>query len=124
MDTNSSNELSKEDKELLEEKMKVLRKARCAEIEKLLLRTSKLSTTEYLGLLYEIQKNFSAYLAMMSIAGDFRNCGAASTIIERVHYLIDSAETKVEREKPKETDDILEGLLFTLPKYNEALRDN
>jgi len=99
IDTKNLNELSAEEAKILEEKMIFLRKARRAELEKLLVRTSALTSAEYLELLEEIRKNFTAYLAMMSVSGDFKNCGAASTIIERVHWLIDSAEKKT---APKE----------------------
>ena len=73
------------------------KKSRLKELDELLVNSRKLSTPEYVALLKEIQKNFTVHLAKNSLNGLMRDSAAITTALERLHYLIDSAETKGEK---------------------------
>lgn len=70
------------------------RKKRIAELEEIIARKDRLSDKEYLELLHEIRKNYSAKLAISSVQSTTTGTGAVVNIIDKVHWLIDSIDTK------------------------------
>lgn len=71
-----------------------IRKARLADLEKLLGSAKHISQEEYVRLLREIRHNYTVLMAMRSVTGTTTDTGAYMAIVEKVHYLIDSSEGK------------------------------
>ena len=68
------------------------------ELQELLADSKELTAVEYLSLLKQIQKNYTIKLAIASITDVMTQALSHLSIIEKVHYLIDSAEPKAEAE--------------------------
>lgn len=75
-------------------------KDRKRELEDLINRKKRLTADEYLEILYELQKNATIRLLLLTIQGTTRETGCWLNIMDKVHWLIDSAEKKG-GEKPR-----------------------
>lgn len=70
------------------------RHARILELEQRLANPDPLSKEEYIGLLKEIQKNYTIQLTLNSVSGKNKGVGAALTVVDKIHYLVKSIEDK------------------------------
>lgn len=70
------------------------REQKIANLDAMIDRQGSLTDEEYLALLQEIRKNYTARLAQISLTTSNSGTGACINIIEKVHWLIDSVETK------------------------------
>ena len=77
-------------------------KKRFFELENLLGNKPYLTHDEYLASLKEIQANYTIALQMRSVIGNVKDTGALTNIIDKVHWLIDSMETKTSVNKDNE----------------------
>ena len=75
---------------------KNFKEAKINSLSELLYSEKKLSTEEYVSLLKEIRKNYTIRLLMLSHEHLMMEKGMSATmnIVEKVHYLVDSVETK------------------------------
>lgn len=79
---------------------KITRLRTLKELQELLEDSRTLTSKEYLGLLLLIQKNFALQLAIGSFGNVHTFSSSQLAILEKVHWMIDSAESKVKREDP------------------------
>lgn len=61
-----------------------------------------LSNEEYMAALKEIQANYTIALQMRSVLGNVSDTGAITNVIDKIHWLIDSMESKVSVNKDNE----------------------
>jgi hypothetical protein len=69
------------------------------QLEALIEDSRQLTAKEYLSLLEQIKKNFTIRLAIASITDVMAQSMSYLSIIEKVHYLVDSAEVKAKVEE-------------------------
>jgi len=94
------------------------KKKKIEEIAELEKRQRQLTSTEYLNLLKDVRDSWALTMLDHSLHGKAKQAHTALSILDKIHWLIESAE--------KGANDVgaLEGIGFDLPEYDETLRDN
>jgi hypothetical protein len=76
---------------MTDKELQDLKIAQKAELKEVLARRDKLSASEYVNLLLLIQKNYTVSMAIASLGSEVKGSAAMMHVIEKVHFLIDSA---------------------------------